>query len=81
MILVLFAAALFMTGCEKKAQEKEEAKEASARQLVIRKQTQTEIAEKKIEEKRNKLPDQAQIDMEVILQKPELPNKGVKVSH
>lgn len=73
LILVLFAAALFMTGCEKKAREKEEAKEASARQLVIQKQTQTEIAEKKIEEKRNKLPDQAQIDMEVILQKPELP--------
>ena len=48
LILVLFAIALFMTGCEKKAQEKEEAQEASARQLVIQKQTQTEIAEKKI---------------------------------
>ena len=47
LILVLFAIALFMTGCEKKAQEKEEAQEASARQLVIQKQTQTEIAEKK----------------------------------
>lgn len=31
LILVLFAIALFMTGCEKKAQEKEEAQEASAR--------------------------------------------------
>lgn len=67
LILVLFAIALFMTGCEKKAQE------ASARQLVIQKQTQTEIAEKKIEEKRRELPKQAQIEMEVILQKPELP--------
>ena len=28
LILVLFAIALFMTGCEKKAQEKEEAQEA-----------------------------------------------------
>ena len=37
LILVLFAIALFMTGCEKKAQEKEEAQEASARQLVIQK--------------------------------------------
>lgn len=73
LILVLFAMALFMTGCEKKAQEKEEAQEASARQLVIQKQTQTEIAEKKIEEKRRELPNQAQIEMEVILQKPELP--------
>ena len=73
LILVLFAIALFMTGCEKKAQEKEEAQEASARQLVIQKQTQTEIAEKKIEEKRRELPNQAQIEMEVILQKPELP--------
>ena len=73
LILVLFAIALFMTGCEKKAQEKEEAQEASARQLVIQKQTQTEIAEKKIEEKRRELPKQAQIEMEVILQKPELP--------
>ncbi len=73
LILVLFATALFMTGCEKKAQEKEEAQEASARQLVIQKQTQTEIAEKKIEEKRRELPNQAQIEMEVILQKPELP--------
>lgn len=72
LILVLFAIALFMTGCEKKAQEKE-AQEASARQLVIQKQTQTEIAEKKIEEKRRELPKQAQIEMEVILQKPELP--------
>ena len=69
LILVLFAIALFMTGCEKKAQEKEEAQEASARQLVIQKQTQTEIAEKKIEEKRRELPKQAQIEMEVILQK------------
>ena len=69
LILVLFAIALFMTGCEKKAQEKEEAQEASARQLVIQKQTQTEIAEKKIEEKRRELPNQAQIEMEVILQK------------
>ena len=43
--------------------------EASARQLVIQKQTQTEIAEKKIEEKRRELPKQAQIEMEVILQK------------
>lgn len=50
LILVLFAIALFMTGCEKKAQEKEEAQEASARQLVIQKQTQTEIAEKNINE-------------------------------
>ena len=65
LILVLFAIALFMTGCEKKAQEKEEAQEASARQLVIQKQTQTEIAEKKIEEKRRELPKQAQIEMEV----------------
>lgn len=73
LILVLFVIALFMTGCEKKAQEKEEAQEASARQLVIQKQTQTEIAEKKIEEKRRELPNQAQIEMEVILQKPELP--------
>ena len=66
LILVLFAIALFMTGCEKKAQEKEEAQEASARQLVIQKQTQTEIAEKKIEEKRRELPNQAQIEMEAI---------------
>ena len=40
---------------------------------MIQKQTQTEIAEKKIEEKRRELPNQAQIEMEVILQKPELP--------
>lgn len=51
LILVLFAIALFMTGCEKKAQEKEEAQEASARQLVIQKQTQTEIAEKRSKKK------------------------------
>lgn len=51
LILVLFATALFMTGCEKKAQEKEEAQEASARQLVIQKQTQTEIAEKRSKKK------------------------------
>ena len=67
LILVLFAIALFMTGCEKKAQEKEEAQEASARQLVIQKQTQTEIAEKKIEEKRRELPNQAQIEMTMVL--------------
>lgn len=73
LILVLFAIALFMTGCEKKAQEKEEAQEASARQLVIRKQTHTELVEKKIEEKKKELPGQAQIEMEVLLQKPELP--------
>lgn len=54
LILVLFAIALFMTGCEKKAQEKEEAQEASARQLVIQKQTQTEIAEKKDRRKKTR---------------------------
>ena len=63
LILVLFAIALFMTGCEKKAQEKEEAQEASARQLVIQKQTQTEIAEKKIEEKRRELPKHLSHDL------------------
>ena len=71
LILVLFAMALFMTGCEKKAQEKEEAQEASARQLVIQKQTQTEIAEKKIEEKRRELPKQAQVHFVRIIHFPQ----------
>lgn len=56
----------------RKSAGKEEAQEASARQLVIQKQTQTEIAEKD-RRKRRELPKQAQIEMEVILQKPELP--------
>ena len=50
LILVLFAIALFMTGCEKKAQEKEEAQEASARQLVIRQRGEAYLSPDEIPE-------------------------------
>ena len=67
LILVLFAAALFMTGCEKKAQETEEVQEASARQLVMQNGRVPELAEKKIEEKKKELPGQ-QIEMGIMVQ-------------